>query len=360
MKLEKIIEMIPNSELDEAIRLIGLRKGKRSSTTSDATGCPHCGSHSFIKYGKDSKGNQRYRCECGKTFTETTGSAFHHMRVDEARLRLFLDLEFSGMTLHELSHHTKLSVTTCHSLRRRLQRACFDYVESSTRLSGTVQVDASYAKINMKGTRPGNMPRISKKRGNGSEFSGISHHKVCIATAIDENDNCLMRVVGLGSESAEKYSEIVRFMKGAKVVVSDSKPSIRLLSNSIGAESDMIRTIPPKDGKTYVPQAVKRHMTDSGRHIQDLNELVKGIKDQTRFRHGMGTRYLNDWLAFICVRKMLGYRCERADIADRLLSILGSSNYKSSALIAVTPHPISLKQAYWDYHYGIFSIANNI
>lgn len=359
MRLDEIIGMIPQSELDRAIEMIIARKPKAEDSKGSSTVCPHCGSDGAIRYGTDRNGRQRYRCRCGRTFTERTGSAFHHARVSDGTLRKFLDLEFSGMTLSELSYHTGLSVTTCHHLRRRLQRACLDYVEGSIRLSGTVQVDSSYTKINLKGTKESDMPRKSKRRGNGAQYSGISHHKVCISAAIDENDNCIMAVTGLGPESAEKYSFLRKYLKDVTTVVSDSKPSIRMLSNSIGAESDMIRPVPAKDGKTYVPENAKRHVTPSGRHIQDLNELVKCIKDQIRARHGMSTRYLNDWLAFLCVRKMFHYRYKRCDIAERLMEIMAASPHTGNAAIAATPQPVSLKQAYWDYHYGIFNDSTN-
>jgi hypothetical protein len=48
-------------------------------------------------------------------------------------------------------------------------------------LSGQVELDATYTKINLKGTRKEDMPRISKKRGKhktslvSKELAGISH-----------------------------------------------------------------------------------------------------------------------------------------------------------------------------------------
>lgn len=49
------------------------------------------------------------------------------------------------------------------------------------------------------------MPRYSKKRGEQATYRGISHHKVAIVCAIDENDYMLMQVSSLGSESFDKY-----------------------------------------------------------------------------------------------------------------------------------------------------------
>lgn len=37
------------------------------------------------------------------------------------------------------------------------------------------------------------MPRISKKRSS-SAYRGISHHKVCIMSAVDDNDNMFLKL----------------------------------------------------------------------------------------------------------------------------------------------------------------------
>lgn len=47
-------------------------------------------------------------------------------------------------------------------------------------------------------TKKGNMPRYSKKTSKGKGIKGISYHKVCVVSSIDENDNLLLKIVGLG------------------------------------------------------------------------------------------------------------------------------------------------------------------
>ena len=62
-----------------------------------------------------------------------------------------------------------------------------------------LKIDTQYKSINLKGTRPQNMPRYSKKRGKQAVYREISHHKVAIVCATDENDHMMMQVSGLGS-----------------------------------------------------------------------------------------------------------------------------------------------------------------
>lgn len=44
-----------------------------------------------------------------------------------------------------------------------------------------------------------NMLRYSKKRtSTKSSYRGISHHKICTVSSIDEDDNLILEIVGLG------------------------------------------------------------------------------------------------------------------------------------------------------------------
>ena len=69
---------------------------------------------------------------------------------------------------------------------------------------GEIQSDEKYFSINLKGTKTKNMPRYSKKRtSTNSPYRGISHHKICVVSSIDENDNLLLKIVGLGRCTTE-------------------------------------------------------------------------------------------------------------------------------------------------------------
>ena len=72
-------------------------------------------------------------------------------------------------------------------MRHKLYSTCSIYLDTNTKFKGLTETDSSYTKINLKGTMPYKMPRISKKRGNTSAFSGISRHKLCVLVSEDEN-----------------------------------------------------------------------------------------------------------------------------------------------------------------------------
>ena len=95
------------------------------------------------------------------------------------------------------------SKTNCFYMLHKLYHASSE-IMGHQKLSGEVEIDTQYKSINLKGTRPQNMPRYSKKRGKQAVYREISHHKVAIVCATDENDHMMMQVSDLGSESFDK------------------------------------------------------------------------------------------------------------------------------------------------------------
>lgn len=82
------------------------------------------------------------------------------------------------------------------------------------------------------------MPRLSKRRGKGhyrqsslygNALPGTSHHKVCIVAAIDEHDNMLFKVGGLGRESFAILDQFRKRFSAADLSISDDSHSIDYL-----------------------------------------------------------------------------------------------------------------------------------
>ena len=81
-----------------------------------------------------------------------------------------------------------------------------------------------YLTINLKGTKPNNMPRYSKKRtSTSSPYRGISHHKICVVSSIDENDNLLLQITGLGRCTTQMLeNSLGNKLKNAESINADS------------------------------------------------------------------------------------------------------------------------------------------
>ena len=180
------------------------------NVSSHVTCCPHCGSVHFVKNGFNPHHKQKYRCkDCRSVFMATTGTMFTHSKTNFDTWSNFIAGELNSLTLEQQSVATGLSMTTCFNMRHKLHQAA-SRIQNETVLSGEVELDPTYTSINLKGTKPKNMPRLSKRRGKrryrqsslyGNALPGTSHHKVCIVAAIDEHDNMLFKVGGLGRES---------------------------------------------------------------------------------------------------------------------------------------------------------------
>ena len=55
------------------------------------------------------------------------------------------------------------SITTCFYMRHKLYKAASQIIQEQ-KLSNEIEIDSQYLSINLKGTKPENMPRYSKKK----------------------------------------------------------------------------------------------------------------------------------------------------------------------------------------------------
>lgn len=91
------------------------------------------------------------------------------------------------------------------------------------------------------------MPRISKHRGKhksiySKDLRGISGHKICLVTAVDENDNMLFKIGGLGAESQEILEQFTGHFQKDSLIISDSKQAIINFALKNEMRSDSIPT----------------------------------------------------------------------------------------------------------------------
>lgn len=351
-KYQTIIEQLSEADPKAIRKLIealeNLFKQKTQSLDSDnyeIMCCPHCGSIHFKRNGTDKNGRQRFICkECGKTFGVTNNSILYRSRICKETWMKFIDCEISRMSLKEEAYQTGLSSTTCFYMRHKLNQAAGDVLDQ-TELSGLTEVDGGYFSINLKGTKPENMPRWSKTRGSMSSLTGISHHKVCVACAIDENDETIMRIVGLGPESIDKYMKVSGNLKAVTTLVSDSKSCFQPFSNKLGALSDRI---PVSTDKKY-------YTTPMGNSLGDVNELIENYRTNIKTKHGIGTRYQQGYMDFYQLHKKMKRQFERKELTEAMFNILNQGEYLTHAELIMVDMPISLKEAYYEYRYGIFA-----
>ena len=287
---KQVIQFLKEKDQDYIRNLLVMVSKSKTDIdqNSNLKSCPFCGSISIKKNGKNSFDQQRYFCnDCHKSFSDSTGTLTFYSHFTKSQWLQFIDYELSGMTLADEAHFMDTTVTTCFYMRHKLYKAASEIVQKQ-KLSEEVEMDAEYLNINLKGTKPENMPRLSKKRSKQAAFRGISHHKICVVCAIDSHDHIMMNIVGLGPESFEKYMSVIERLDHVDKLISDAKTCFRQFSNELNAKHSYIKTSPVK----------KHFLTEEGESLASVNELMSEVEAVIHRTHGFSTRYAQEYLDF--------------------------------------------------------------
>ena len=286
--------------------------------------CPHCGSVHFVKNGFNPKHRQKYICkDCRAVFMATTGTMFTHSRTSFNTWSTFIAGELNGLTLEQQTVATELSIVTCFNMRHKLYKA-ISKVQENAVLSGDVELDPSYTSINLKGT---------------------SHHKICIVAAIDENDQMLFKIGGLGRESFEILNQYRKHFSDNTKIISDDSHSIQTFVSKNGFRSDVIPS--------------GEYVSPNGNTVSSVNELHAEAKNLIRQKHGVSTRHLQGYLDWIIFKKKLKYKLDMRKWKPEayMESMLEQIPFICRDIVKL-PMPIDLYTAYGEYHYGVFLNIN--
>ena len=298
--------------------------------------CNKCGCI-LHKNGKTKNGVQKYICSgCKTTSSETTNTIVCHSKLSFEIWSNVIDNLLNGFSLRRIAEENSISVLTSFRLRHKVLYALKSFIDS-IKLSGNIQSDEKYFSINLKGTKPKNMPRYSKKRtSTTSQYRGISHHKICVVSSIDDNDNLLLEIVGLGRCTTD------------------------MLKKSLGVKLDNAKSVSADSASAYQEFCSEYKLVlnaiPSGFHSNDIFNIseINGIHSQletwlSKFR-GLSTRHLQeylDWFVYIFTMKK---RFLLNKIKTESYSkILINNNYIKSKDILNIKMPIDLNIAYAEY-----------
>lgn len=254
--------------------------------------CKKCGCL-LHKNGKTKTGIQKYICSgCKATSSETSETIICHSKLSFEIWSNVIDNLLNGFSLRRIAEENNISVLTSFRLRHKVLYALKTFIKSIS-LSGKIQSDEKYFSINLKGTKPINMPRYSKKRtSTTSPYRGISHHKICVVSSIDENDNLLLEIVGLGRCTTDMLKDSLSLkLNNAKSINADSASAYQEFCSEYNLTLNAIPSGFHNDG------------------IFNISE-INGIHSQletwiSKFR-GISTRHLQeylDWFVYIFTMK---------------------------------------------------------
>lgn len=265
--------------------------------------CPKCHSYKIKKNGKY-KGRQLYKCKgCKKKFNELTNTPFHHTRLNYNQIETAYQCLVDKLTIRKMANKLRVSTRTAFTLRFKLI-SCLKLVKNNENLTGDIQLDEYYLSVNLKGTRPNNMPRISKKRKrNGTGHQGMNKHTVCVVSGVDGNDNIIFKVAGAGNVTSKMIEDnIANKVVNSKKVVTDCKSSYE--------------SIAKKNNWNLKQVKAKCYSDSEWNNLANINSLHSELTIfLTNFR-GVSTKHLQEYLDWFVFSKYQKYSVEYLEQAS--------------------------------------------
>lgn len=300
--------------------------------------CKHCNIR-MSKNGKIKNGIQKYICSsCNYTCSETTDTIVSHSHLSFDVWSNVIDNLLGGFSIRRIAEENNISIYTSFRLRHKVLLALKNYVKS-IELKGNTQSDEKYFSINLKGTKTKNMPRHSKKRtSTKSPYRGISHHKICTVSSIDEEDNLILEIVGLGRCTTE------------------------MLENALGNKVDKVDNLNADSASAYQKFCKNHSITlnaiPSGKHSNgDINiSKINGIHSQleiwlSKFK-GVSIRHFQEYLdCFVFIYTMKKKFSLNKIKTESYNTIVLDNNYIRANDIVKLKIPIDLNIAYAEYQH---------
>lgn len=310
-----------------------------SAFKTDILKCDKCG-FKLSKNGKTKNGIQKYICPfCNKTYTETTNSVIYHSKLPFTIWAKVIDNLVNGFSLRRISEENNISLKTSFNLRHKVLNALKSFIDKME-LVDKAEADEKYFSINLKGTKTKNMPRSSKKRtsSNNTSIRGISHHKVCVISAIDKNNDLILKIGGLG------------------------KCQKTMLENILSKKVKNLKELNSDGDKSYLSFCSKHNIISnsvpSGQHsngsinINSINAVHSQLETWLSKFRGVSTRHLQDYLNWFSYIFMMKKRFNLSNlIFESYYNIIIDCNYIKSNDIFKIKMPIDLNVAYAEYHY---------
>ncbi len=298
--------------------------------------CGKCGCKLY-KNGKTNSGIQKYICSaCKKTISETTNTITYHSKLSFDVWKNIIDNLLNGFSLRRIAEENDISILTSFRIRHKILLALKKFIDD-IKLTGEIESDEKYFAINLKGTKTKNMPRYSKKRtSTTSPYKGISHHKVCVVSSIDEYDNLLLKITGLG------------------------RCTTKMLENSLGLKLEYAKSITCDSASAYQELCHNHNLelyaipsgfhSDEEKNIANINGIHSQLQTWLRKFRGVSTRHFQeylDWFVYIFTMKK---RFLISKIkTESYLNIIIDDNYIKSKDIFNIKMPINLNIAYSEY-----------
>ena len=298
--------------------------------------CEHCGCLLY-RNGKTKSGIQKYICSgCKKTSSERTGTVSCGSNLSFEVWKNVIDNIINGFSIRRVAKENNISVDTSFRLRHKVLYALTSFIES-IKLKGKVWADAQYYSLNFKGTKKDDMPRISKKRGSSSSLTGISHHKLCVIGAVDEYDNLILKIGGLGKGTTKMLENC--FKDKVEEVSSFTVDSASAYMKFCESNNIELFNIP------------SGNYSNRGENLAEINNVHSQLSKWLTKFIGVSTKHFQNYLnwftyLFIMLRK---YEINELKLLNYKNIIMDKNHIKSKDICKIDM-PINPKDAYAEYN----------
>ena len=339
---DQVIEF--KNYLSENIKAIISTTNGCSLLINKQNGRPVCSNcrNNLHKNGKTKNNVQKYICSnCKKTATETTNTLTYYSKLDFSIWKSCIDNIIDGLSIRRMAEKLEINKNTSFIMRHKILTAINSFVNKQV-LSGEIEADEKYFKINLKGTKPEKMPRHSKKHSS-SAYRGISHHKVCVVTAIDEYDNVFVKVTGLGPITTNMLETAYKNM---------IKPNSKMVTDS---KSSYIKFC--EDNKIPLSQIPSNfYITEDNKNLANINNFHSQLEIWLAKFKGVSNKHLQEylnWFSYVFTMKRK-FEAKKLEL-EMYKKLVSSNSYINVDEIFKKEYCIDLYAAYGEYHYGIFA-----
>lgn len=242
--------------------------------------CPECDSCTFIKYGKDSNGIQRYKCKtCNATFTCLTNTIFEGKKIPISEWIEFLIHLFEFHSIVTSSRDNRNAESTGRFWTYKVFEVLKHYQDNII-LSGTIYLDEMYFPV---------MPKDLIRNKDGKKLKGISRNKLGVAVAFDDNGQFLLKCTYTSKPSDKStWNAVGLHIKEGSTIVHDGERSHNNLIRKLKLSSIVYKTKNTKNLK------------DSENPLDPINDIHALAKRFMKVHGGYDRDNLQDWMNLIC------------------------------------------------------------
>jgi transposase-like protein/IS1 family transposase len=267
--------------------------------------CPRCRSKSAKRNGKFSRDSdrQRYLCKnCGRTFTDTTGTPLAYAKKPNDLWTEVARCMREGMSCRKTAGELGIAVSTVFRRRHKILAALRERTDMIAVLQGIVEADETMFPRSYKGSHIKNpsdpdaqreafrerFGRYAYKRGKQIHQRGRSRQQVPVLVCRDRSARTVS-VVMKSMKTEDVRQHLLPAIDHNSVLCTDGLAVYQRVCKDEGIEH-----------KSFNQSKGKR--VDGVYHIQNVNAYHSRLKGWIAHFHGVSTKYLGNymtWFAYI-------------------------------------------------------------